>query len=396
MKLADELVAADALADLQRTHRAQVLLGRAETVDARDGRDHDDVAPAEQRVGRGVPQALDLGVDRGVLLDEGVGLRDVGLGLVVVVVADEVLDRVVRHEVAELVRELRREGLVVRHHQGRALHLLDEPGGRRGLAGSGRAEQHDIRLAGVDAVRELCDRLRLVAARDVVADDLEGADGAGGLHTLQATRRRRQRAGAGIGPELVGLGERLVERAARFDHVVGEGAALFFARPATGCGARLLPATCLAEPPCVRCASPPVPTPPRRRRTRPCRAPREQRHVVDDDRIRVGRARLGEPTLRQFQHRGVGDAVQRRRASPGRRTRWRRARPGRGCRRRRSRRGRTPRRCGQARACPARRPRARSRRRRRRRRRARRAALATTDLPEAIPPVRPTRSILRC
>ena len=131
-----------------------------------------------------------------VLLDEGVGLRDVGLGLVVVVVADEVLDGVVRQQVAELGGELRRERLVVRHHEGRALHLLDEPGGRRRLAGSGRAEQHDIGLARVDAVRELFDRGRLIAARDVVADHLEGADRAGGLHTLQATRRRRQRAGA--------------------------------------------------------------------------------------------------------------------------------------------------------------------------------------------------------
>jgi len=41
-----------------------------------------------------VSEPLDLLVDRRVLLDVGVGLRDVGLGLVVVVVGDEVLDRV--------------------------------------------------------------------------------------------------------------------------------------------------------------------------------------------------------------------------------------------------------------------------------------------------------------
>ena len=49
--------------------------------------DHDDVAPGEQAVGGRVPQPLDLVVDRGVLLDVGVRLRDVRLGLVVVVVA---------------------------------------------------------------------------------------------------------------------------------------------------------------------------------------------------------------------------------------------------------------------------------------------------------------------
>ena len=122
-ELADERVAVVALAHLQRDHRPHVLLRRAEAVDARDRADHDHIAPAEQRVRRRVPQSLDLGVDRRVLLDEGVGLRDVRLGLVVVVVADEVLDRVVRHELAELVRQLRREGLVVGEHERRALHL---------------------------------------------------------------------------------------------------------------------------------------------------------------------------------------------------------------------------------------------------------------------------------
>ena len=154
-------------------------------------RDHDDVAPAQQRVRRGVPQPLDLGVDRRVLLDEGVGLRDVGLGLVVVVVRHEVLDGVVRHELAELGRELRRERLVVREDERGPLHLLDEPGRGRGLAGAGRAEQHDIGLAGVDPAGEFGDRGGLVAARPVVAHDLEGTDGSGGLHAFQSRFARR-------------------------------------------------------------------------------------------------------------------------------------------------------------------------------------------------------------
>jgi hypothetical protein len=61
-------------------------------------------------------------VDRRVLLDEGIGGRHVGLGLVVVVVGDEVLDRVVREELAELAVELRGQGLVVGHDDRRPLH----------------------------------------------------------------------------------------------------------------------------------------------------------------------------------------------------------------------------------------------------------------------------------
>ena len=75
---------------------ASVLLRVAHAVDAADRGDDDDVSPGEQgRRGR-VAQPVDLVVDRRVLLDVGVARRDVRLGLVVVVVADEVLDPVVR------------------------------------------------------------------------------------------------------------------------------------------------------------------------------------------------------------------------------------------------------------------------------------------------------------
>ena len=60
-------------------------------------------------------------------LDVGVGARQIGFGLVVVVVADEVLDRVVREELLELAVKLRGQGLVVRHDQRRPVDRLDDP-----------------------------------------------------------------------------------------------------------------------------------------------------------------------------------------------------------------------------------------------------------------------------
>ena len=42
--------------------------------------------------------AVDLLVDRGFFLDIGVGARNIGFGLVVVVIGDEILDRVVGKE----------------------------------------------------------------------------------------------------------------------------------------------------------------------------------------------------------------------------------------------------------------------------------------------------------
>ena len=160
--------------DPQPQHPVDVLLRRAEAVDAGDRRHHDHVAPGQQGVGRGVAQPLDLLVDRGVLLDVGVGLGDVGLGLVVVVVGDEVLDRVVGEQLAQLVGELGGQRLVGLHHQQRSLHLLGHPRHGRGLAGAGGAEQHDVLHAALDPLGDLRDRRRLVAGRLVVGDHREG------------------------------------------------------------------------------------------------------------------------------------------------------------------------------------------------------------------------------
>ncbi len=126
---------------LEQEQHAVVGGGVAEAVDARHRRDDQHVAPLEQRPRRRQAQAVDLLVDRGLLLDVGVGGRDVRLGLVVVVVGDEVLDRVLREEPLELLVELRRERLVVREHQRRPVQPLDHLGDGERLAGAGDAEQ---------------------------------------------------------------------------------------------------------------------------------------------------------------------------------------------------------------------------------------------------------------
>ena len=120
--LADRLAARELLAPLKLRTNSWYSRRLAEAVDAAHARDDDHVAAVKQRARRRVPQLVDLLVDVRVLRDVGVGPRDVRLGLVVVVVADEVLDRVLREELLELGTELRRERLVVRQDQRWAVH----------------------------------------------------------------------------------------------------------------------------------------------------------------------------------------------------------------------------------------------------------------------------------
>ena len=93
-ELAQQLVAVDVAALDEDLAVVVVGLRRAEAEDARHRGDDQHVAAREQRRRGGVAQPVDLLVDRRVLLDVEVPRRDVGLGLVVVVVGDEVLDRV--------------------------------------------------------------------------------------------------------------------------------------------------------------------------------------------------------------------------------------------------------------------------------------------------------------
>ena len=188
-----QLVAIDNFTHAQGDHPVDILLRGAQPVDAAHRRHHHDIAAGEQAVGRRMPQPLDLVVDRGVLLDVGVRLRDIRLGLVVVVVTDEVFDRVVGQQLAELVGQLRREGLVGRHDQGRSLHRLDEPRRRRRLACPGRPEEHRVGHACRDPLGQLGDGIGLVAAGLEVGDHLERGQSAlqvgRGTHGHETTSR---------------------------------------------------------------------------------------------------------------------------------------------------------------------------------------------------------------
>jgi len=142
-----------------------VFVRRPQAVDAADRGDDHDVPTADERAGRRQPQAVDLLVDRGILLDVDVPGRDVSLGLVVVVIADEIMDGVLREKPAKLRVQLRRQRLVVAQNQRRAAEVRDHVRHREGLAGTGRSEQHLIRLPPPKTARQGRDRLGLISPR---------------------------------------------------------------------------------------------------------------------------------------------------------------------------------------------------------------------------------------
>ena len=161
------------LAFFEHDQHAVIGFGGAHAVDAGDRGDDDDVAAFEQSAGGAHAELVELVVDGGFLVDVQIGGGDVGFGLVVVVVADEIFDGVFGEEGFELVVELCGERFVVSQDQSGAVQGFDDLCHREGLAGAGDAQQDLVFVAGFDAADELVDGGGLVAAGLVGAAKLE-------------------------------------------------------------------------------------------------------------------------------------------------------------------------------------------------------------------------------
>ncbi len=138
--------------------------GVPDPVETGYGADDDDVVPpGEQRAGGAEPQFLNLVVDGEVFLDVGVGGGEVGFGLVVVVVGDEVFDGVLGEKSAEFAIKLCGEGLVVAEHEGGFAELPDDVGHGKGLPGAGDAQQGVMPCPVLQRTNQSGDRFGLVA-----------------------------------------------------------------------------------------------------------------------------------------------------------------------------------------------------------------------------------------
>ncbi len=172
-QLAQDLVPLNPLSALERQDERVVRFRGSQAVDARHAGDDDDIAPLEKGPRRGQPQPVDLVVDDGFLLDVGVRRRHVRFGLVVVVVADEELHGIPRKESTELLIQLRRERLVVHHHQRGPIHAREDLRHREGLAGPGDTEQDLGPVAALKPFDQLRNGRGLVTPKLEVAFELE-------------------------------------------------------------------------------------------------------------------------------------------------------------------------------------------------------------------------------
>src|SRR5208282_902427 len=119
------------------------------------------------------PQLVEFVVDGRFFLNVKIRRRNVSLGLVVVVIRNKILDRIVRKEILELVIKLRRQGLVVRHHERRPIGRLNHLRHGESLARPGNSQQYLMLLAIKHTASERLNRRSLIALRLVTGYKFE-------------------------------------------------------------------------------------------------------------------------------------------------------------------------------------------------------------------------------
>ncbi len=161
----DGIALRDFLALMQMQNHAVVIHRIANTVDRRYGRDDDRILALQQRLGGGKAHLLNMLIDRRILLDEGIARRHIGFRLIVVVIRDEILDRIFRKKLAHFRIQLRRQRLIRRHDDGRTTQARNDIGHGVGLARARHAEQGLIFQAILKTFGNLGDGLGLITRR---------------------------------------------------------------------------------------------------------------------------------------------------------------------------------------------------------------------------------------
>ena len=149
----------------QVQHHAQIGTRITEAVDGGHSGDDDRIGAFQQRLGRRQSHLLDMLVDRGVLLDVGIRGRHIGLGLIVIVIGDEIFNCIVRVQPAHFSVELGGQRLVGSQNNGRPLDRLNDIGDGEGLARAGHTQQGLVSQAIIQSLDERCNGLRLIAGR---------------------------------------------------------------------------------------------------------------------------------------------------------------------------------------------------------------------------------------
>ena len=116
----DDVTLRDAIFRAQRQNHLVVFIRITDAVNRRNSRHNHHIAPLHQRFCAGKSHLLNVLIDRRIFFNKQIPLRHIGFRLIVVVVTDEILDRIQRKEITKLAVQLCCQRFVRRENNRRA------------------------------------------------------------------------------------------------------------------------------------------------------------------------------------------------------------------------------------------------------------------------------------
>lgn len=110
-------------------------------------------------------QPVDLVINGGVFFNVEVPGRQISFRLIIIVIADKILDGILRKKLPKLLKQLRRQRLVMRDHQCRLAHPRNHIGHRERLAAARDPQQRLIPLPVPNRRHQPLNRRRLIPPR---------------------------------------------------------------------------------------------------------------------------------------------------------------------------------------------------------------------------------------
>ena len=147
----------------QTDDHAAVINGIAQRVNAGDTRHNNHVAAFRKCRRSGMAETVNLIIDCAVFFNIGICRRNIGLRLIIVVVADEILHRIVREKAAHLSTDLAGQCFVWFQNKGRTVASGNDVCHGESFAGAGNAEKRLCLIPGLQSFYQRINRLRLVS-----------------------------------------------------------------------------------------------------------------------------------------------------------------------------------------------------------------------------------------
>ena len=152
-------------AGAQGKHHAVVFLRVTQAINTRNAGNNNNILSLHQRRRGGMAQLINFIIDRGILFDIGIRTWYIRFGLIIIIIADEILHRIFGEELLQLVIKLCRKGFIMRNDQSRLLDFLNDICHREGFARACYPQQSLEFQALLEALRNFFNRLRLITGR---------------------------------------------------------------------------------------------------------------------------------------------------------------------------------------------------------------------------------------